>query len=218
MNINAEWHAHNKMPKNPTLDQRVRWHLAHARHCGCRPLHGEVLEEIKKRYVGTHQEFWVFFTRRDHTALAEWAAACAERVLPFFEVKHPQDARPHHAIETLYDWINTGQFRMAAIRSASLASHAAAREVAPQDPAACYTARAAGQAVATAHVPTHALGAALYAIKAIAATQPANLMDVVAQEHTWQLQNIPANLRDWVEAGLRQNQHLLSKDLREIFS
>ncbi len=47
--INAEWHRANKMPKNPTLDQRIKWHLEHARNCSCRPLAGKILEEIKKR-------------------------------------------------------------------------------------------------------------------------------------------------------------------------
>lgn len=37
------------MPKNPTLDQRVTWHLAHVQQCNCRPLHGKILEEIEKR-------------------------------------------------------------------------------------------------------------------------------------------------------------------------
>ncbi|MBI5045329.1 MAG: hypothetical protein HZC02_05395 [Candidatus Levybacteria bacterium] len=49
MKINADWHEKNKMPKNSTLDQRVAWHMAHAKHCKCRPLGGKILEEIKKR-------------------------------------------------------------------------------------------------------------------------------------------------------------------------
>lgn len=49
MKINKEWHLAHKMPKNATLEQRIEWHLEHARHCGCRPLHGKILEEIKKR-------------------------------------------------------------------------------------------------------------------------------------------------------------------------
>ncbi|HUO56715.1 MAG TPA: hypothetical protein VMV05_00915 [bacterium] len=36
--MNREWHLRHRMPKNPTLDQRRKWHLAHARHCGCRPI------------------------------------------------------------------------------------------------------------------------------------------------------------------------------------
>ena len=49
MKINKEWHSANKMTKNPTLDQRVKWHLSHARKCACRPLGGKILEEVKKR-------------------------------------------------------------------------------------------------------------------------------------------------------------------------
>lgn len=35
----------------PTLDQRVKWHVEHAKNCTCRPLHGKILEEIKRRSV-----------------------------------------------------------------------------------------------------------------------------------------------------------------------
>lgn len=51
MKINTEWHLANKMPKNPILDQRVEWHVKHARNCSCRPLGGKILEEIKKRNI-----------------------------------------------------------------------------------------------------------------------------------------------------------------------
>jgi hypothetical protein len=36
--MNKEWHAKNRMPKNATMDQRVRWHEEHALACGCRPV------------------------------------------------------------------------------------------------------------------------------------------------------------------------------------
>jgi hypothetical protein len=51
MKINKEWHLANKMPKKPTIEQRIKWHLEHARNCTCRPLHGKILEEIKKRGI-----------------------------------------------------------------------------------------------------------------------------------------------------------------------
>jgi aspartyl aminopeptidase len=102
----------------------------------------------------------------DHKTLAVWAIDCAERVLPYFEEKHPEDPRPRIAIETLQKWIKTGAFKMAVIRKASLDAHAAAREVG-EDNAARAAARAAGQAVATAHVRTHSIGAAIYALHAI---------------------------------------------------
>ena len=34
--INKEWHVANKMPKNATLEQRIKWHTGHAKHCQCR--------------------------------------------------------------------------------------------------------------------------------------------------------------------------------------
>jgi hypothetical protein len=51
MSINAKWHLANKMPKNPNLDQRIKWHLEHVKNCDCHPLDGKILEEIKKRGI-----------------------------------------------------------------------------------------------------------------------------------------------------------------------
>lgn len=49
--LNAEWHKGNRMPKNPTLEQRVAWHAEHFIHCACRKPTGTMLEELKKRGV-----------------------------------------------------------------------------------------------------------------------------------------------------------------------
>lgn len=212
--INAEWHAKHIMPKNPTLDQRVEWHLAHARHCSCHPLRGKIKEEFKKRYENTCREFWIYFSRDDHVALACWAADCAGRVLPYFEAKYSHDPRPRQAIQVLRDWMDTGRFEMRVIRAASLGAHAAAREAKEANPAACFASRAAGQAVATTHVPDHALGAALYALKAINAADPPNVKQVIAAEREWQLQNLPPNLREWVIKGLKRSQRLIPPNLR----
>ncbi|MFX1566225.1 MAG: putative immunity protein [Promethearchaeota archaeon] len=126
----------------------------------------------------------------DHKILAVWAMDCAERVLPYFEEKFPEDERPRKAIETLKDWIKSGVFKMAVIRKASLDSHAAARAVG-RDIAARSAARAAGQAVATAHVPTHSIGSAIYALQAIhRATTASNAHAAVAKEREWQYQHL----------------------------
>ena len=126
----------------------------------------------------------------DHKTLAVWAMDCVKRVLPYFEDKYPEDHRPRQAIETLQAWINTGAFKMAVIRKYSLASHAAAREVG-EDNAARSAARAAGQAVATAHVSTHSIGAASYALQAIyRATESIDADAAVAEEREWQLQHL----------------------------
>lgn len=49
MALNAAWHEAHPMPPNPTLDQRVEWHLAHAEACGCRPTPLSVAAEIARR-------------------------------------------------------------------------------------------------------------------------------------------------------------------------
>lgn len=84
---------------------------------------------------------------------------------------------------------------MAVIRGVSLAAHAAARD-AKENKAACFAARAAGQAVGTAHVPQHAYGAAYYALKAIAEADPAKAEGATAKEHRWQSQRLDKNLRE----------------------
>jgi hypothetical protein len=38
MKTNRLWHERNRMPKNPTAQQRIDWHKAHAAHCACRPV------------------------------------------------------------------------------------------------------------------------------------------------------------------------------------
>ena len=128
--------------------------------------------------------------KTDHTTVAVWAIDCAERVMPYFEEKYPQDHRPRQAIETLKTWIDTGVFKMAVIRKASLDAHAAAREVGEDSPARS-AAHASGQAVATAHVPRHSYGPAIYAQQAIhRATNPTDADAAIAKERDWQLQHL----------------------------
>ena len=137
--------------------------------------------------LAQHKNYFVKLVKKtDHKTLAVWAIDCAEHVLPYFESKYPEDLRPRQAIETLQAWIKTGVFKMAVIRKASLTAHAAAREVG-EDNAARSAAHAAGQAVATAHVPTHSIGAAIYALQAIhRATDVLDADAAVTKERDWQ--------------------------------
>ena len=125
----------------------------------------------------------------DHQTLAAWAIDCAERVLPYFESAYPDDPRPRRALETLQAWIDTGEFHMAVIRKASLDAHAAAREVGEDNPTRS-AARAAGQAVATAHARTHAPGAAIYALQAIHRAGGEDVAAALSAERTWQRQRL----------------------------
>ena len=127
------------------------------------------------------EELVELVSKTDQKTLAIWAIDCAERVMPYFEEKYPEDSRPRKAIQTLQEWIQTGVFSMKVIRKASLDSHAAAR--------------AAGQAVATAHVPSHAYGPAIYAQQAIhRASEDNNADTAVIKERNWQYEHL-LNLR-----------------------
>jgi len=47
--INANWHLQNKMPKNPSLDERIAWHVAHVKNCRCREMPETIKKEIEKK-------------------------------------------------------------------------------------------------------------------------------------------------------------------------
>lgn len=49
MRINEAWHRGHVMPKNATLEERIEWHLEHARHCACRPIPDGLQKEIRQR-------------------------------------------------------------------------------------------------------------------------------------------------------------------------
>jgi hypothetical protein len=130
--------------------------------------------------------------RPQQKTLALWAADCAEHVLPYFENECPNDDRPRKAIEVCRTWVSTGIFKMAVIREASLSAHAAAK-IAKKDDAK-FAAHSAGQAVATAHVPTHALGSSVYGIRA-AAAHSGIVDDGLVKEYNWQLEILHKHVR-----------------------
>jgi len=49
--LNAPWHKAHPMPKNPTIQQRIEWHLEHQKHCKCRTISGKLAEEMRKRGI-----------------------------------------------------------------------------------------------------------------------------------------------------------------------
>jgi len=49
MAIDKDWHAIHPMPAKATLDERVRWHVAHAKACGCRAIPATVVRELERR-------------------------------------------------------------------------------------------------------------------------------------------------------------------------
>lgn len=136
-------------------------------------------------------------SQASHQTLAIWAKDCALRVQPLLDAEFPTEERPRQALETLQDWIETGQFRMSVIRSASLNALAAARQIDAESPARS-AARSAGQAAATAHVPTHALGTAKYAQQAVfrAAAKPEEGLAAAAKERYWQFRHLEELIKE----------------------
>jgi hypothetical protein len=126
----------------------------------------------------------------DRRVLAVWAADCAERTLPLFEVRAPGDARPREALDGLLAFAR-GELRIGRMRTLSAQAHAAAREVG--DPAAVAAARAAGQAAAVAHMAAHARGVVYAAIAAglAAPDDPAAVTD----EASWQVRHASPSVR-----------------------
>ena len=105
-----------------------------------------------------------------HRAWALEAVKQAKKVLPLFEKEYPNDDRPRQAIEAINAWAKgKRELSLKEVRRLSLDSHTAAREA--KTDAARFVARAAGQAVATWHVPTHATAVPSYVEKAIIANK-----------------------------------------------
>ena len=125
--------------------------------------------------------------------LARWAADCADGVLHLF-TRSSNDNRPTRALEIARAWAN-GDVKTGAAMKASVASHAAAREA--TDKAAIAAARAAGQAVATAHFADHSMGALLYALKALEAAGCESDSELKSQ-----LEKLPDYLREPIASGV----------------
>src|SRR5437763_3374570 len=82
-----------------------------------------------------------------HRLLAQWAAECAEHILPLFEAVQPSDPRPRRAVEQARAWTR-GEITMTQARSAAGHDNAAAKDMSGD---ARNAANAAGPAADIAH-------------------------------------------------------------------
>lgn len=130
----------------------------------------------------TKEEIEILLGQMEHHLAITWARQCAEHVLENFEQLHPQDKRPRKAVEACDAWI-AGKLNVREARQAAFATHAAAR--ASENEAAIAAARAAGQAISTAHLFGHAIHASTYAVKSVAFAS-GNDHQAIADERNWQ--------------------------------
>lgn len=47
--MNKQWHQKHHMLKNPSIEEKIKWHLEHAKNCTCRPIPAGIKAEIAKR-------------------------------------------------------------------------------------------------------------------------------------------------------------------------
>ena len=126
--------------------------------------------------------------KEQHYQLISWACDCAEHVLYLFGEK--TDERLIHALRVARAWTQ-GNASVGDAMKASVTAHAVAR--ASSNPTAHAVARSVGQAVATAHMADHSLGAAWYALKAVkSAGQSPDA------ERRWQDDHLLSEIKDLV--------------------
>jgi hypothetical protein len=138
------------------------------------------------RFIAEHRGGTL--TREQHLLLMQWAIACAEKVLPLFG--EAIDARLKNALNVAYRWME-GKASVGEARKASVEAIAVANE--SIDRTSIAVARAVGHAVATAHMADHALGPALYGLKAV---KSASLS--VSDHKAWQNDQLTDEIRDMV--------------------
>ena len=154
-----------------------------------------------RRFIAEHRGG--LLKKDHHRQLIKWACICCEHVLPL--CSETVDERLINALLIAKEWAS-GNAKVGDAMKASLCSHAAARESA--DLISITVARSIGQAVATAHMADHSLGAAIYALKAVKFAN--KLIDA---ERKWQNEQLPLEI---MELGLttRTEKEQSFKDLK----
>ena len=162
--------------------------------------------------------------KQKHRTLVLWALEYAEELAHKFERKYPDEHRPREAVESCRAWAQ-GSVKMPIAKKAIHAAHNAATEIA-DDIVYCSIARAIGQAVATVHVETHAIGGPVYALTAlIYESDKENAQVAVAKECDrlyerllyWEM-NVDTVKTPWAEFLLRNdvpNKERLHREKRE---
>ncbi len=113
-----------------------------------------------KRFVAEHRGGPL--KKEQHYQLIKWACVCVENILPL--LGQPPDERLINALTVARKWAK-GNATVGDARKASSLAIALANET--SDPVSIAVARAAGHAVATAHMADHALRAVMYVLKAV---------------------------------------------------
>lgn len=147
-----------------------------------------------KRFIAEHRGGPL--KKEQHQQLIKWACDCAENVLSLFGEK--LDERLINALLIAKEWAK-GNASVGDAMKASVGAHAVARE--SSNPISIAVARSIGQAVATAHMADHSIGAALYALKAVK-----NAGKSIDEERKWQNEHLPANVMELVLTSMAKKE------------
>ena len=142
---------------------------------------------LEEAWLKCERSDWMlWFYKRcdpDKKICVQMAVEFAERVLPIFEAKYPQDQRPRKAIDAVKEWLinptaAAATYAAYAAHAANAAAYAAAADAAHAAHAATYAAYAAHAANAAAYAAdadadAHAATYAAYAAHAAAAERKA---------------------------------------------
>ncbi len=125
------------------------------------------------------QELLQHIRLQKHRTLVLWAFDCVQEPVRVLKERYPHETRPETAVALCREWAR-GAIKMPEAKQALLQAHAVAKELRnPADIALCH---AVGQACATVHVETHAIGLPIYELTAVALEngidQPARLAQV----------------------------------------
>lgn len=110
------------------------------------------------------QELRRAICQQKHRTLVLWAFDCVAAPLQWLSQAYPNEQRPGQSVALCRQWAQ-GEMKMPTAKKALLQVHAAAKEV--EDPVAIALFHAVGQACATVHVETHALGLPFYELTTI---------------------------------------------------
>lgn len=139
-----------------------------------------------RRFVAKHRGGPL--EKEQHRQLIKWACDCVRHVLPL--LGDNIDERLEHALKVAKEW-ERGSASVGYARNAAFGVIALARE--SQNPTEVAIARAAGHAVATAHMADHSTGAAEYALKALVCEGKS-----INAEKKWQDKQLPPEIKELV--------------------
>jgi hypothetical protein len=139
-----------------------------------------------KRFIAEHRGGPLL--KDHHRMLILWSCLCVEHVFPLLAGK--VNERILNALIIARSWAK-GNVTVGEARKASVDMLSLARELTV--PSEVAIVRAAGHAVATAHMADHSLGGALYALKAIKHSG----LSIIA-ERKWQNEQLPPEIEELI--------------------